>query len=215
MPPKPKFTKEEIVAAAKEIVRQNGEAALTAREVAAKLGSSPRPIFTVFKNMKELQAAVNDSVIEEFNARMHKAESYTPAFKEIGMQMIRFANEEPNFFKLLYAQKEHPKSFNSIFGHLGEMEQVCINIIMRDYQLDEKEAELLFRNIWLQCYGIASLCSSGIATFSEEDILKIIGTQFTALMMLIKSGKSDVLMLKPIPNKEAGNFDVSKIWNVE
>lgn len=203
MPPKPKFTKEEIVAVAKEIVRQNGAAALTAREVAAKLGSSPRPIFTVFKNMKELQSAVNDSVINEFNARLHKAESYTPAFKEIGMQMIRFANEEPNFFKLLYIQNEQPKNFDGIFGHLGEMEKVCIEIIMRDYHLEEKEAELLFKNVWLQCYGIASLCASGITTFSEDDILKITGTQFMALMMFIKSGKSDIPTIKPVPDKDS------------
>ena len=39
MPPKPKFTKEEIVFAAKEIVREKGLSALTAREVAEKLGS--------------------------------------------------------------------------------------------------------------------------------------------------------------------------------
>ena len=58
MPPKPKFTKEEIVFAAKEIVREKGLSALTAREVAEKLGSSPRPIFTVFKSMDEVMQAI-------------------------------------------------------------------------------------------------------------------------------------------------------------
>ena len=47
MPPKPKFTKEEIVAAALELVSANGIEALTARELSAYLGSSARPIFTV------------------------------------------------------------------------------------------------------------------------------------------------------------------------
>ena len=92
MPPKPKFTKEEIVFAAKEIVREKGLSALTAREVAEKLGSSPRPIFTVFRNMKELQEAVSESAMRDFNARLRRAADFTPAFKEVGMQMIRFAN---------------------------------------------------------------------------------------------------------------------------
>ena len=40
MPPKPKFSKEEIIDAALDIVSQNGVAALTARELGEKLGCS-------------------------------------------------------------------------------------------------------------------------------------------------------------------------------
>ena len=58
MPPKPKFTKEEIVAAAVEIVRQEGEDALTARSLGNKLGASARPIFTVFNSMDEVKESV-------------------------------------------------------------------------------------------------------------------------------------------------------------
>ena len=53
MPPKPKFTKEEIVQTALEIVSQKGVRALTANELGAALGTSARPIFTVFDSMKE------------------------------------------------------------------------------------------------------------------------------------------------------------------
>ena len=55
MPPSPKFTRDEIVAAALQVVSERGKEALSAREVAAVLGSSARPIFTVFSNMEELQ----------------------------------------------------------------------------------------------------------------------------------------------------------------
>ena len=58
MPPKAKFTKEEIINAAFEITRRDGFDALTARSLAAELGSSPRPIFTVFSGMEEVQSAV-------------------------------------------------------------------------------------------------------------------------------------------------------------
>lgn len=49
MPPKTKFTKEEIVDAAYEILRVEGEEALAAREVGKRLGTSSSPIFTVFQ----------------------------------------------------------------------------------------------------------------------------------------------------------------------
>jgi len=47
MPPKPKFTREEVVDTAIELIKDKGIEALTARELGAKLGSSARPIFTV------------------------------------------------------------------------------------------------------------------------------------------------------------------------
>ena len=54
MPPKAKFTKEEIIAAALKITREQGIGAVTARELGARLGSSARPVFTVFSSMEEL-----------------------------------------------------------------------------------------------------------------------------------------------------------------
>ena len=61
MPPKPKFTKEEIVQTALEVVSQKGAAALTAQELANALESSARPIFTVFRTMQEVQDAVREA----------------------------------------------------------------------------------------------------------------------------------------------------------
>ena len=58
MPPKAKFTKEEIISAAFDIVKRDGMDVLTARSLAEELGSSPRPIFTVFDTMEEVQTEV-------------------------------------------------------------------------------------------------------------------------------------------------------------
>ena len=58
MPPKPKFTKDEIVTAAFELARAEGAGAYRAREVGRRLGVSSSPIFTVFTDMAELHAAV-------------------------------------------------------------------------------------------------------------------------------------------------------------
>ena len=63
MPPKPKFKKEDIIAVALELVSENGMDALTARELGNRLGSSARPIFTVFKSMKEVQEGVRTAAL--------------------------------------------------------------------------------------------------------------------------------------------------------
>ena len=48
MPPKAKFTKEEIAEQALNIIKEEGAAALTARSLGERLGTSSRPIFTAF-----------------------------------------------------------------------------------------------------------------------------------------------------------------------
>ena len=59
MPPKPKYTKEEVVKVALDMVREQGVDSLTARDLGAKLGTSSRPIFTAFENMEDLKKCRN------------------------------------------------------------------------------------------------------------------------------------------------------------
>ena len=51
MPPKAKFTRDEVIQAGLNIVREHGMGALSARALGAKLGSSARPVFTVFQRL--------------------------------------------------------------------------------------------------------------------------------------------------------------------
>lgn len=59
MPPKFKFTREQIITAALDVTRRNGMEGLTARGLAAELGSSAKPIFGLFQNMEEVQSEVS------------------------------------------------------------------------------------------------------------------------------------------------------------
>ena len=58
MPPKPKFSKQEIVNAAFDIAKNEGLDAITIRKVAHKLGSSIAPIYVNFDNVEQLVQAV-------------------------------------------------------------------------------------------------------------------------------------------------------------
>jgi len=55
MAPKFKFTKEEVLTVTIDFIRENGIEALTARELAKKLESSTKVIFSLFSNMKNLE----------------------------------------------------------------------------------------------------------------------------------------------------------------
>lgn len=201
MPPKPKFTKEEIVAAALELVSEKGIEALTARELGARLGSSARPIFTVFNSMEEVQEEVRAAALKRFESYAEKAMHYTPLFKQIGMQMILFAIEEPKLYQLVYmSENAGATDFESIVERLGDVAQLCVDVICRDYGLEEKEARLLFEHVWIYTFGIGALCATGMCRFSQEQIIQMLGQDFMAMLFYAKSGRMN--MPTPVPKME-------------
>ena len=203
MPPKPKFTKEAIIEAALELVSEKGMSALTSRDLGSRLGSSARPIFTVFNSMEEVQEEVKKAAIKRFESYAEKAIHYTPAFKQIGMQMILFAKEEPMLFQLCYMTDNHNvQTFEEIYQRLGDVAYTCVEVIQRDYGLSEKEARALFEHVWIHTFGIGALCATGMCNFSKEQIIEMLGHDFMAMMMLTKSGKLNQPTVHPVQNTE-------------
>ena len=201
MPPKPKFTKEEIVAAALELVSEKGIEALTARELGARLGSSARPIFTVFNSMEEVQVEVRAAALKRFESYAKKAMHYTPVFKQVGMQMILFAIEEPKLYQLVYmSENAGATDFESIVERLGDVAQLCVDVIQRDYSLSEKDAKALFEHVWIYTFGIGALCATGMCRFSQDEIIQMLGQDFMAMLFYAKSGRMN--MPTPIPKME-------------
>lgn len=189
MPPKPKFTKEEIVAAALDLVSEKGTEALTARNLGDRLGSSARLVFTVFRSMEEVRRELKQAAMERFSAFAEKAARYTPAFKQFGMQMILFAMEEPKLYQLLFmTENAHAESFDDLFTELGETAQVCIGVIQADYGLTQQDAKALFQYVWIYTFGIGALCATGVCRFSGEELNELLGQDFIAMLTHIKSG---------------------------
>lgn len=201
MPPKPKFTKEEIVTAALELVSEKGIEALTARELGVRLGSSARPIFTVFNSMEEVQAEVRAAALKRFESYAEKAMHYTPVFKQVGMQMILFAIEEPKLYQLVYmSENAGATDFEGITQRLGDVAQLCVDVIQRDYSLSEKDAKALFEHVWIYTFGIGALCATGMCRFSQDEIIQMLGQDFMAMLFYAKSGRMS--MPTPVPKME-------------
>ena len=200
MPPKPKFTREEITSAALRIISRNGITALTAQALGQELGSSARPIFTVFKPMEEVRQEARMAAMRQFESFAEKAVHYTPAFKQFGMQAILFALEEPHLYQLLFMQGDgRPHSFEEVFAGLGESARVCMDILQKEYGLSETEAMGLFRHVWIYTYGIASLCATGMCRFSQEEIIDLLGQDFMAMLARVKSGGLNQPTPHPVP----------------
>lgn len=192
MPPKPKFTREEIVQTALEIVSKKGAEALTAKELGDALGSSARPIFTVFNNMKEVQEEVRTAAMHCFEGYAQQKLPDMPLFKQVGMQMVLFGAREPKLYQLLFMQENRNAiSFDDVFGELGPTAETCIGLICKEYDLGEAEARTLFENVWIYTFGVGALCATRVCRFSEEKLGEMLTTEFQAMMLLVKSRKTN------------------------
>ena len=192
MPPKAKFTKEQITKAALGVVSERGVQALTAKELGVALGTSTTPIFTVFNSMQEVQDAVMLAAMERFEEYAHKAAYLGPVFKQVGMQMILFAKEEPKLYQLIFMSSiSEAQTFDDIYAHLGSVADECLDVLQKDYDLSKDNAKTLFEHVWIHTFGIGALCATGACDFSHQQIAEMLTQDFTAMMMLMKSGKTN------------------------
>ncbi len=215
MPPKPKFTRDEIIDAAYRIVRKQGSTAMTAREVARELGASSSPIFTVFKDMDELRCAVTERAVELFRSYMAKAEDYIPAYKMRGMQWVRFASAEPKLFQLLFMQHTPDGSnLNEALRIIPFRKEDDIAIITRDYNASTETAEHLFRNMWVYTYGLCALCAAGVCSFTDDEIAEQLGEIFGGMIHILKTGGTIDTGIKPTLKSELSAVSDSQYPNL-
>lgn len=192
MPPKPKFTKDEIVQAALEVVSQKGVEALTAKELGDALGSSARPIFTVFRSMKEVQDEVRAAAMRRFERFAAQTLPDMPLFKQVGMRMVLFGAKEPKLYQLLFMQENHnAASFDDVFGALGPTAETCIQSLRNAHGLTEAESRLLFETVWIYTFGIGALCATGTCRFSEQRLGEMLSTEFQAMLLFVKPDAAD------------------------
>lgn len=191
MPPKPKCTREQIIAAALEITAQQGAQALTAKELGRALQTSTTPIFTVFRSMQEVQSAVREAAMARFEAYAHRTAPELPPFKQVGIQMILFAKEQPRLYQLIFmSPNQGVTRFESILPLLGGVADECLAALCRDYGLTDAQARELFEHCWIHTFGIGVLCATETCDFSFEQISAMLTQDFTAMLALLRSGDS-------------------------
>lgn len=195
IPPKPKYTKEEIINAALDMVREKGADSLTSRDLGAKLNTSARPIFTAFENMEDLKNAVTDAGVKMFKEYSKNFTDYTPAFKQMGMQIISFATKEPKLFEFLFMHK-NPEAVQG----LKTVEDTCVDVISKDYGLGIEQARMLFEQVWIFTFGLAALSAMKVYEYTEEQISDMLTREFTGAVMMMKSDTKKMQTGKPEKN---------------
>lgn len=180
MPPKAKFTKEEVVSAALDILREHGKEGLTARALGQKLGSSARPIFTLFSGMDEIFREAERAAQELYNKYVEAGLSESIPFKGVGRSYLRFAKEEPKLFQLFFFGERKATKGDVLFV-IEENYRAILNSIVTFYRVDMERARELYFHSWVYTHGIASLIATGMCTFSEEECNAMLTTVFKGI----------------------------------
>lgn len=189
MPPKAKFTREEIISMALEIVREKGIEAVTARELGARLQSSARPIFTVFENMEEVLTEVLKAARELYKQYVERGLQQDIAFRGVGAAYIQFAVEEPKLFQILFMSERCGGSdLTHVLTHIDENYEAILKSVREPYQLDEENAKRLYQHLWIYTHGIAALCATKVCFFTQKEIEAMLTEVFKSLLAQIKRG---------------------------
>ena len=175
MPPKAKFTKDEMINAALAITRRSGIETVTAREMAAEIGVSTRPIFTYFKSIDELKRAVHARAICIYRERIREGLNSDIPFLGIGMRYLGFAKDEPNLYKLLYLSSDKYSDDNSAIELVKYTQELIRDTLMKIYNMTAEQADLYYNALWLVANSLALLIVNNSCPYSDEDIKAIYG----------------------------------------
>ncbi len=127
MPPKNKFTKEQIIETAFEIAKEEGIDSITIRKIADNLGSSIAPIYVNFKDVEELKKAVISKIYEIGNSILQE-QNTGDVFLNIGIASVKFAKDYSVIFKELILKNN---------GYLDNYDVQIGNNIIQEMKKDE------------------------------------------------------------------------------
>lgn len=184
MPQKAKFTKEEIINSAVNIVEDKGIEFLTARSLGEKLGSSSRPIFTTFKNMDEVLTGVFAYANNLYQSYVAEGLKEPIAFKGVGKSYIRFASEHPKLFQVMFMKEQvDVPNLNNVLGIIEDSYGAILNSITGSYKVSENFAKELYEHMWIYTHGIACLIVNKMCKFSADEISEMLTTIFKSLII--------------------------------
>lgn len=167
MPPKCRFTREEIIQAALDLTAEKGVGALTARGLAQRLGSSAKPIFGLFANMEEVQQEVVKAAnlrYQEYLRQDMSAGRYPP-YKASGMAYIRFAREQKELFKLLFMRdRTHEEKA------AGDELEALLGLIQKNMGLSRDDAYRFHLEMWIYAHGIATMIATAYLEWDMDFI---------------------------------------------
>lgn len=172
MPPKFKFTRDDIIAAGLEIVRHGGWRVFTARSLADALGSSPRPIYSYFSAMEQLEEEIVKQSVNLLHEEMTRVRT-GDLWIDHGIGYVMFAHGENHLFMGVNDEKHI-----HLFKRYGDIIWHSLTDSLSDHPLFQgltaEQIDLIQATRWLFAHGLAfQLCNPPPGIWTEEKIVEM------------------------------------------
>lgn len=173
-----RIARDDIVAAAVELVRDEGHERLSVRALAERLGCSTQPILYQFPSMADVRreayraadelhtAAITDGIERDDNPLL-----------ALGRNYVRFAHEQPRLFRFLFQSGE--------FDGRGLMALVAdpqasplVGLVRQATGLCEQDARSVFLAIFVAAHGLASLLANNAMPYDERLVEQVLEASF-------------------------------------
>lgn len=201
MAPRNKFSRDEMIERAVQVVRKQGIGALTAKSLANELGVSTQPVFTCFHTIEEVRREVVNAAKILYDDYVKEGLCNDIPFLGFGMHYIRFAKEEPELYRLLFLSTDQGEG-NSALEEMNASLELVTDSMQETYHIDAKTAERYFRDMWLVAHSLATLIVTGSCPYTDQEIGRIL-TGFSI---------GHCMAIKEIPGFVEDNYDKDAIF---
>ncbi len=179
-----KITKDMILEAAFDIVREKGLEEVSNRSIAKRLECSIRPIYYQFNNSDELKKEFYNKIEKYFYKYiMDNMIDNIPYYRQVGINYIKFAREEKNFFKILFMSKSDYLPEGFVSKSEDDFKEIS-KLIKMSTKLNDDDIKSFHIKMWMFTHGIATLLATDTVLLTEEQISNLLSSQFQALMLL-------------------------------
>lgn len=187
MPPQIRFTKDQILDAAVDLVRVQGAASLNARAIAKKLGCSTRPLFRDFQGMEEIRQAVILRATDVYNRYIEESKKHIEnPYKKAGLAYLCFAKEEKELFKLLFMRDRSGEKTEQTVPDKNL--DYIVGLIVDKTGLTPEKALDFHWHMWFYSHGLAVMIATDYLSFTEKELEKFLSDEFSALIGRYKNG---------------------------
>lgn len=186
MPPKPKITKEMVIDAAFEVVREAGWENINARTVSNKLNCSTHPVMYHFATIEELKLAAFERT-DQFHSEylMNVSGNEDEIMLGIGLNYIRFAVDEPNLFRFLF-QSGYAEG-NSLLEMINsEGLMPVLSAMQQGMNLELDQTKEVFITLAMFVHGYASIIANNSLEFDEKLIAKHLERVYTGAILAMQ-----------------------------
>ena len=201
MPTKIRISKDMILDAAFEIVRQDGMEKLSNRELANKLKCSIRPIYYQFENVEEMQKELYLKIEQYFyKFILDNMVKEIPKYKQVGINYIKFAKKEKKLFQTLF-MSDIGLTPDAFVLKAGEDYKEIEKLIKISANIKEEDIKDFHTKMWIFCHGIATLVANDTIKLTDNQIQDLLSCEFQALMLLEENPNNKWVLPKKEENK--------------